>query len=133
MAAARSASSKKSPKNGRTASRLSFAKITDTLTVPDLLALQTESFDWLVGNDAWKARVTEAKAAGNDSVPETTGLDEIFEEISPIEDLGETMQLQLHGSRARRAQVLHRGVQGARQDLRRAALRERRVHEPHDG
>ena len=93
MAAARSASSKKPLKNGRTASRLSFAKITDTLTVPDLLALQTESFDWLVGNDAWKARLTEAKAAGNDSVPETTGLDEIFEEISPIEDLGETMQL----------------------------------------
>ena len=93
MVAARSASSKKSLKNGRTASRLSFAKITDTLTVPDLLALQTESFDWLVGNDAWKARSAEAKAAGNDSVPETTGLDEIFEEISPIEDLGETMQL----------------------------------------
>ena len=93
MAAARSASSKKSPKNGRTASRLSFAKITDTLTVPDLLALQTESFDWLVGNDAWKARTAAAKAAGNDSVPDTTGLDEIFEEISPIEDLGETMQL----------------------------------------
>jgi len=93
LVAARSASSKKSLKNGRTASRLSFAKITDTLTVPDLLALQTESFDWLVGNDAWKARSAEAKAAGNDSVPETTGLDEIFEEISPIEDLGETMQL----------------------------------------
>ena len=72
---------------------MSFAKITDTLTVPDLLALQTESFDWLVGNDAWKARVEEAKAAGNDAVPQTTGLDEIFEEISPIEDLGETMQL----------------------------------------
>ncbi|MEO8263209.1 MAG: DNA-directed RNA polymerase subunit beta, partial [Pseudolysinimonas sp.] len=93
MAAARSASSKKPLKNGRTASRLSFAKITDTLTVPDLLALQTESFDWLVGNDGWKGRLAEAKAAGNDSVPETTGLDEIFEEISPIEDLGETMQL----------------------------------------
>ena len=77
MVAARSASSKKSLKNGRTASRLSFAKITDTLTVPDLLALQTESFDWLVGNDAWKARSAEAKAAGNDSVPETTGLDEM--------------------------------------------------------
>ena len=103
MAAARSASSKKSPKNGRNASRLSFAKITDTLTVPDLLALQTESFDWLVGNDAWKARVTEAKAAGNDSVPETTGLDEIFEEISPIEDLGETMQL----SFTKNPQALH--------------------------
>ena len=53
MAAARNASTNKSPKNGRNASRLSFAKITDTLTVPDLLALQTESFDWLVGNDAW--------------------------------------------------------------------------------
>src|SRR6188474_3194393 len=97
LAAARSASSKKSPKNGRGASRLSFAKITDTLTVPDLLALQTESFDWLVGNEAWKARTAAAKAAGNESVPETTGLDEIFEEISPIEDLGETMQLSFTG------------------------------------
>ncbi len=91
MAAARS--SKKSPITGREASRLSFAKITDTLTVPDLLALQTESFDWLVGNDVWKKRVEVAKAAGDAGVPETTGLDEIFEEISPIEDLGETMQL----------------------------------------
>jgi len=93
LAAARSASSKKSPITGRNASRLSFAKISDTLTVPDLLALQTESFDWLVGNDAWKKRVEAAKAAGDAGVPETTGLDEIFEEISPIEDLGETMQL----------------------------------------
>jgi len=88
LAAARSASSKNSPKNGRGASRLSFAKITDTLTVPDLLALQTESFDWLVGNDAWKARIADDPTAST-----KTGLDEIFEEISPIEDLGETMQL----------------------------------------
>src|SRR5690606_3456078 len=92
LAAARNATTP-TPKNGRGASRLSFAKITDTLTVPDLLALQTESFDWLVGNEAWKARVAAAKAAGDASVPETSGLDEIFEEISPIEDLGETMQL----------------------------------------
>ncbi|KQO97406.1 DNA-directed RNA polymerase subunit beta [Leifsonia sp. Leaf264] len=92
MAAARNATTN-SPKNGRNASRLSFAKITDTLTVPDLLALQTESFDWLVGNDAWKARVAEAQAAGRKDLPEKTGLEEIFEEISPIEDLGETMQL----------------------------------------
>ena len=91
MAAARNAST--TTKNGRGASRLSFAKITDTLTVPDLLALQTESFDWLVGNDAWKARVTEAKAIGRADVPEISGLEEIFEEISPIEDLSETMQL----------------------------------------
>ncbi|WP_158865675.1 DNA-directed RNA polymerase subunit beta [Leifsonia sp. AG29] len=94
MAAARNATNTdKTPKNGRAASRLSFAKITDTLTVPDLLALQTESFDWLVGNDAWKARVAEAEAQGRQDLPAATGLEEIFEEISPIEDLGETMQL----------------------------------------
>ncbi|MDN3310417.1 DNA-directed RNA polymerase subunit beta [Microbacterium oryzae] len=92
MAAARNASTT-TPKNGRGASRLSFAKISDTLTVPDLLALQTESFDWLVGNEAWKARVADAKATGRTDVPERSGLDEIFEEISPIEDLSETMQL----------------------------------------
>ncbi|GHD47155.1 DNA-directed RNA polymerase subunit beta [Mycetocola manganoxydans] len=92
MAAARNASTN-SPKNGRDASRLSFAKITDTLTVPDLLALQTESFDWLVGNDVWKSRVEEATKAGRQDLPTHSGLDEIFEEISPIEDLGETMQL----------------------------------------
>jgi len=82
-----------SPKNGRGASRLSFAKISDTLTVPDLLALQTESFDWLVGSEAWKTRVAEAKAVGREDLPANSGLDEIFEEISPIEDLSETMQL----------------------------------------
>lgn len=92
MAAARNATTP-TPKNGRGASRLSFAKVTDTLTVPDLLALQTESFDWLVGNDAWKARVEAAVEAGRKDLPEATGLEEIFEEISPIEDLGETMQL----------------------------------------
>jgi DNA-directed RNA polymerase subunit beta len=92
LAAARNASTN-SPKNGRSAERLSFAKITDTLTVPDLLALQTESFDWLVGNDGWKQRVVEAQKVGRQDLPSRTGLDEIFEEISPIEDLGETMQL----------------------------------------
>jgi DNA-directed RNA polymerase subunit beta len=93
LAAARNASSTPTPKNGRNHSRLSFAKITDTLTVPDLLALQTESFDWLVGNDAWKARVAEAEAQGRQDLPSHSGLEEIFEEISPIEDLSETMQL----------------------------------------
>ncbi|GAA1706869.1 DNA-directed RNA polymerase subunit beta [Microbacterium sediminicola] len=92
MAAAPHASTT-SPKNGRGASRLSFAKISDTLTVPDLLALQTESFDWLVGNDTWKARLADAVAAGRNDVSTQSGLEEIFEEISPIEDLSETMQL----------------------------------------
>ncbi|MCS3843663.1 DNA-directed RNA polymerase subunit beta [Microbacterium sp. AK031] len=93
MAAARNASTSTTNKNGRGASRLSFAKISDTLTVPDLLALQTESFDWLVGNDAWKARLAEGKKAGRKDLNEFSGLEEIFEEISPIEDLSETMQL----------------------------------------
>ncbi|NYF12881.1 DNA-directed RNA polymerase subunit beta [Pseudoclavibacter sp. JAI123] len=61
--------------------------------MPDLLALQTESFDWLVGNDAWKQRLAQAQAEGRTDVALRSGLDEIFEEISPIEDLGETMQL----------------------------------------
>ncbi|WP_300267377.1 DNA-directed RNA polymerase subunit beta, partial [Microbacterium sp.] len=93
MAAARNASTPTTNKNGRGASRLSFAKISDTLTVPDLLALQTESFDWLVGNETWKARLAEGKKAGRKDLNEFSGLEEIFEEISPIEDLGETMQL----------------------------------------
>jgi len=92
LAAANNASTN-SPKNGRNASRLSFAKITDTLTVPDLLALQTESFDWLVGNDIWKDRLAEATEQGRTDLALHSGLEEIFEEISPIEDLGETMQL----------------------------------------
>jgi DNA-directed RNA polymerase subunit beta len=80
-------------KNGRVAPRLSFAKTTDALTVPDLLALQTESFDWLVGNDVWKARLKEAEATGAPVISKQSGLEEIFEEISPIEDNSETMQL----------------------------------------
>jgi DNA-directed RNA polymerase subunit beta len=92
LAAARSASTTPA-KNGRVAQRLSFAKISDTLEVPDLLALQTESFEWLVGSPAWKKRIAEAKAEGNPVVSTKSGLEEIFEEISPIEDSSETMQL----------------------------------------
>ena len=60
MAAARNGS--KSTKSGRDSSRLSFAKITDTLKVPDLLDLQTESFAWLVGNEEWQQRVAQGEA-----------------------------------------------------------------------
>jgi DNA-directed RNA polymerase subunit beta len=55
--------------------------------------LQTESFEWLVGSPVWKKRQAAAKAAGETVVSERSGLQEIFEEISPIEDSGETMQL----------------------------------------
>ena len=72
--------------------RISFAKISEPLAVPQLLALQTDSFDWLVGNERWQARVADRQAAGED-VSTKTGLQEIFEEISPIEDFSETMSL----------------------------------------
>ncbi|MHB1472085.1 MAG: DNA-directed RNA polymerase subunit beta [Dermatophilaceae bacterium] len=79
--------------------RLSFAKIREPLEVPDLLALQTESFDWLLGNERWQARVAEAKAAGRGDVPDKSGLEEIFEEISPIEDFSGSMSLSFRDHR----------------------------------
>ncbi|WP_028643319.1 DNA-directed RNA polymerase subunit beta [Nocardioides sp. URHA0020] len=72
--------------------RISFAKISEPLEVPQLLSLQTDSFDWLVGNDAWQAVVERRLEAGED-VSRKSGLTEIFEEISPIEDFSETMSL----------------------------------------
>lgn len=72
--------------------RISFAKITEPLELPRLLSLQTDSFDWLIGNDAWTAEVARRREAGED-VSEKSGLQEIFEEISPIEDFSETMSL----------------------------------------
>ncbi|MCA1824210.1 MAG: DNA-directed RNA polymerase subunit beta, partial [Frankia sp.] len=82
----------------RTPSRVSFAKIREPLEVPNLLALQTESFDWLIGSDAWKARVKEAQAAGK-AAPTVSGLEEIFEEISPIEDFSGSMSLSFRDHR----------------------------------
>ena len=93
LAVARNASSTNQLKNSRESSRVSFAKVSDTIEVPNLLALQLESFDWLVGNDAWKERLAEAEAQGRDDVALINGLEEIFEEISPIEDTAGTMQL----------------------------------------
>ncbi|SMX97829.1 DNA-directed RNA polymerase subunit beta [Brevibacterium antiquum] len=82
--------------NTRTANapkRISFAKIREPLEVPDLLGLQTDSFDWLIGSEAWQDRVAEAIEIGDDSVATTSGLEDIFEEISPIEDFGGSMSL----------------------------------------
>ena len=79
--------------------RISFAKIREPLEVPNLLALQTSSFDWLVGNDGWAARVQADIDAGRDDVPTTSGLEEIFEEISPIEDFSGSMSLSFRDHR----------------------------------
>src|SRR6186713_628707 len=75
--------------------RLSFGKIREPLEVPDLLALQTESFDWLLGNERWQARVAAAKEAGRTDVPDRSG----FEEISPIEDFSGSMSLSFRDHR----------------------------------
>ena len=80
-------------------SRISFAKIREPLEVPNLLALQVDSFDWLLGNDIWKGRLTASQAAGRDDVNSVSGLEEIFEEISPIEDFSGSMSLSFRDHR----------------------------------
>jgi len=72
--------------------RISFAKISEPLEVPQLLDLQTKSFEWLIGDEGWEAQVQARVDAGED-VSSKSGLQEIFEEISPIEDFSETMSL----------------------------------------
>ncbi|HLM88430.1 MAG TPA: DNA-directed RNA polymerase subunit beta [Streptosporangiaceae bacterium] len=99
MAASRSASAVTTSAANSGLRRVSFARITEPLKVPDLLALQTESFDWLLGNERWQARISEARAAGHTNVPEQSGLEEIFEEISPIEDFSGTMSLSFRDHR----------------------------------
>ncbi|HWU32954.1 MAG TPA: DNA-directed RNA polymerase subunit beta, partial [Marmoricola sp.] len=89
MAASRTNKPNSSGANSR---RISFAKIAEPLEVPQLLALQTDSFDWLIGNEKWQARAEERKAAG-EQFSTKSGLHEIFEELSPIEDFSRTMSL----------------------------------------
>ncbi|MCI1787472.1 MAG: DNA-directed RNA polymerase subunit beta [Actinomyces sp.] len=88
-----------SPTAHQPRTRISFAKLKEPLEAPNLLGLQTESFDWLLGDDAWKARVEAAKASGLYEVPDVSGLEEIFEEISPIEDVAQTMSLSFRDHR----------------------------------
>ena len=73
----------KNARNTRLASRPSFAKVQEQIDLPDLLSLQTESFEWLIGGPSWRAK------EGNKA---KTGLDEVFEEISPIEDSANSSQ-----------------------------------------
>jgi len=79
--------------------RISFAKIREPLEVPNLLALQVESVDWLLGNEKWRARLAASDANNRGEIPSTSGLEEIFEEISPIEDFQGTMSLSFRDHR----------------------------------
>ncbi|WP_433204471.1 DNA-directed RNA polymerase subunit beta [Nocardia sp. CA-107356] len=64
--------------------RISFARIREPLEVPGLLDVQTDSFAWLLGTPEWKARGQQNP---------TGGLEEILEELSPIEDFSGSMSL----------------------------------------
>ena len=75
--------------------RVSFARIREPLEVPDLLALQRDSFDWLVGNERWRQRVEEAQAEGRTDINFTSGLDEVFAEMGEITDYQDKMTLRL--------------------------------------
>jgi DNA-directed RNA polymerase subunit beta len=100
LAASRTVPNLSNSSNARTPSgRISFAKIHEPLEVPNLLALQTESFDWLLGNQKWQTRVASAIENNRQDVPTTSGLEEIFEEISPIEDFSGSMSLSFRDHR----------------------------------
>ena len=79
--------------------RTTFAKLREPLEVPNLLALQTESFDWLVGNEAWAARVAAQAEGPGGAVSTSSGLAEILGEISPIEDFSGSMSLSFSNPR----------------------------------
>jgi DNA-directed RNA polymerase subunit beta len=62
--------------------------------VPNLLDLQIQSFEWLTGDEAWfQRRVNEG-----DEAP-VGGLEEVLNEISPIEDFSGSMSLSFSGPR----------------------------------
>ncbi len=53
----------------------------------------------LLGIDRWRARIESEKEKGRKNLPEQSGLEEIFEEISPIEDFTGTMSLSFRDHR----------------------------------
>src|SRR5215218_2455537 len=79
--------------------RISFAKIAEPMEVPDLLDLQIDSFDWLVGNEAWRSKVDSALAEGRTDINTKSGVEEIFEMIAAMHDFSGTMSLSYLGYR----------------------------------
>ncbi len=80
----------RTPSQSSRGRRISFARISEPLEVPNLLALQTASFDWLIGAEAWRATAE----------PDTpSGLEEILTEISPISDFSGSMSLEFREPR----------------------------------
>ncbi|WP_197079686.1 DNA-directed RNA polymerase subunit beta [Corynebacterium kalinowskii] len=72
--------------------RYSFAKVTEPIEVPGLLDLQLESFAWLIGTPEWRERM-QAEVGEGQRV--TSGLEDILDELSPIQDYSGNMSLSL--------------------------------------
>ena len=68
--------------------RVSFAKLHEPLEIPGLLELQTDSFKWLIGEDNW-----QQKSINYGEINYQSGLKEVLEELSPIEDFSGSMSL----------------------------------------
>ena len=68
--------------------RVSFAKIREPLSTPNLLDVQIRSFEWFTGDEAWFERRVEE---GEENP--VGGLSEVLNEISPIEDFSGSMSL----------------------------------------
>jgi DNA-directed RNA polymerase subunit beta len=68
--------------------RVSFAKLREPLEVPGLLDVQTDSFEWLIGSDRWREKALE-----RGEIDPKGGLQEVLEELSPIEDFAGTLSL----------------------------------------
>ena len=57
-----------------------------------MLDIQLESFAWLIGSPEWRAR---RQAELGEDVRVTSGLEDILEELSPIQDYSGNMSLSL--------------------------------------
>ncbi len=69
--------------------RISFAKLREPLEVPGLLDVQTDSFKWLIGDADWRRKAAEYSGTGD----VMGGLEEVLDELSPIEDFSGNLSL----------------------------------------
>src|SRR5699024_3418300 len=74
--------------------RVSFAKLREPLDTPNLLDLQQRSFEWFTADESWFQRRVDA---GEENP--IGGLDEVLQEISPIEDFSGAMSLSFSDAR----------------------------------
>ncbi|MCQ9336880.1 DNA-directed RNA polymerase subunit beta [Corynebacterium phoceense] len=72
--------------------RYSFAKISEPISLPGLLDVQIDSYAWLIGTPEWRAKQQEERGA---DARVTSGLEDILDELSPIQDYSGNMSLSL--------------------------------------